>query len=532
MVMHRNTEQEWQFSAPGLAAAREWLAAQPREFSERHFVRRPTLELRDTYYDSPDWMIYRAGFALRLRRSRCGPDDAESSEVTLKALAPARDGLARREEISQSVTATDISTVLRAGEGIGEHIRALIGARALDELFRARTRRERECLLEADSELPLAEIDLDETTLEARGNVCELQRVEIECLHAEPAALDGVVENLRSAANLVPVPGSKFRAGLELAGLQPSEPLAGARGIHAAQPFEHSLMAILRRFFAALLTNEPRVRLGSPVAVHEMRVAARHLDAILRATRDTTPEWARQAHGAVRSLVKRLGAVRDCDVQLAHLDATMAAQEADREALRPLRERIAGERTRAHGQLLRELDSPPGRAFQERWLAELGAEPASASAADSAPRAGAVARELIRAQARKLRKRAGKLGRESGPDDYHRVRMTAKRLRYVLAAFESLYGPAGREFTRALAKLQDVLGEFHDAVVRDQRYAELVNRALLPPATGFVIGRIVERDSAAFARCRERFPKAYRRVRGRRWRALLESMERQAECAS
>ena len=50
--MDKNTEQEWQFAASGLDAARAWLAAQPANPSERRLAARPTLELTDTYYDS------------------------------------------------------------------------------------------------------------------------------------------------------------------------------------------------------------------------------------------------------------------------------------------------------------------------------------------------------------------------------------------------------------------------------------------------------------------------------------------------
>ena len=65
--MNRHTEQEWQFAAQDLESARIWLAAQPQETTERHCAPRPTLTLQDTYYDSSDWMIFRAGFALRVR---------------------------------------------------------------------------------------------------------------------------------------------------------------------------------------------------------------------------------------------------------------------------------------------------------------------------------------------------------------------------------------------------------------------------------------------------------------------------------
>ena len=97
MVMNRHTEQEWQFAARDLESTRSWLASQPQETTERHFAARPTLTLRDTYYDSPDWMIFRAGFALRVRQAQRADEAGRGEiEVTLKSLRSGHEALARR----------------------------------------------------------------------------------------------------------------------------------------------------------------------------------------------------------------------------------------------------------------------------------------------------------------------------------------------------------------------------------------------------------------------------------------------------
>ena len=90
-------------------------------------------------------------------------------------------------------------------------------------------------------------------------------------------------------------------------------------------------------------------------------------------------------------------------------------------------------------------------------------------------------------------------------DDFHEVRIRAKRLRYTLDAFASLYGDAAQEYIGALARLQTVLGEYHDSNVREQRFAELVSRGpRLPSSTSFMVGRLVERDASAAEQCRKR----------------------------
>jgi CHAD domain-containing protein len=139
-----------------------------------------------------------------------------------------------------------------------------------------------------------------------------------------------------------------------------------------------------------------------------------------------------------------------------------------------------------------------------------------------------VARELIRSTARKLRKRGDALDEDSSAEAFHEVRIRAKRLRYALEAFGSLYGDAAREYLDALARMQRVLGEFHDSAVRAKMFAALVTHGRrVPAATSFLVGRLVERDQRKFEKSRRRFAKAYARIRRRRWRTLSQAMREQ-----
>ena len=87
-------EIEWQFEAPDLEAVESWLAKHPTT-SGVSVLPGGTKEITDTYYDTDDWRLYRAGYALRLRR------DGGSAEATMKSLTPAEDALRRRREISE-----------------------------------------------------------------------------------------------------------------------------------------------------------------------------------------------------------------------------------------------------------------------------------------------------------------------------------------------------------------------------------------------------------------------------------------------
>ena len=527
MGMNRHTEQEWQFAARELDSARSWLAAQPHETSERRFASRPTLTMRDTYYDSPDWMIFRAGFALRVREAR-EADDAGigETEVTLKSLHRAHDGIARRTEISESMGSARLDEVLARDNGIGGRIRELVGTRTLAALFHVSTRRERQQLLEADTDLPLAEVDLDETSIETpSGPAQEMRRVEVECINAEPEAVSAFVEQLRDAAQLEPVEVSKFRAGLAAAGLDPPAPqdpgqhgngaVAAVRrhaARHAAPVFRHGAGEGSRQCAP--------VRRRRSMKCASQRVTWKCCCACFAGSAPVGP-WAR-VHACAGSS-SALGAVRDCDVQLAYLDSVLTLADQERQAFEPMRERLAAQHAQARTRLLRALDSPAIRHWMQDWERHLRAGTPGSTRAQRVTTAE-VARTLVRDAAQTLRKRARRIDKDSAADDYHEVRIRAKRLRYTLDAFAELYGEAAQSYTKALGKLQTVLGEFNDASVREKRFTELVTGGpRLPSSTSFLAGRLVERDVQAFSRCRKKFGRAYRRVRGRRWNELDDS---------
>ena len=297
-----------------------------------------------------------------------------------------------------------------------------------------------------------------------------------------------------------------------MAGLAASLPeRLPSRSVKAAQPFAITQLA---RHFEALTEQEPVVRAGSVEAVHRMRVTARHLEVLVKAFASRSPSWVVRERAILRKLIKSLGHLRDRDVQIASLGPD--------QDLVPVREKLQQERDAAHAALVALLDTTELREWMRAWRRELAKPEARASADESTAQ---VARELIRAQARKLRKRGDRIDDESSPEDYHEVRIRAKRLRYLLDAFAGLYGTAATEYLAALTKLQDILGLYHDTVVLAERLSELARDAALSTSSAFALGRLVESGAV----CRDKFPKAWRRVRRKRWRALEAAMQSCAE---
>jgi CHAD domain-containing protein len=230
------------------------------------------------------------------------------------------------------------------------------------------------------------------------------------------------------------------------------------------------------------------------------------------------PQW--------KALVRTLGTVRDLDVQLAEL-AKFGAElnDIDRQRLEPLRGRLEAERKHARTRLLAALDRESTRRLVERLHAALS-RPNRIPVRRNNPVAAVVAPRLIRRTFKKLRRAAKEADKHMTPVAYHEVRRRTKRLRYAIESFEGFYGDAAAELLQAVRRLQNSLGSHQDANVAAARFRAMAGtRAWKMPAdTVFLMGVFAERQRLSAGAMRRRFDKSYRRVRGRRWKALRRAM--------
>src|SRR5467141_216219 len=92
-------EVEWQLACTDLGSVRRWLADHGT-IDGLVLEPRSTLQIFDTYLDTNDWRIHRAGFALRIRSG------SGKLEATLKSLHSASTEVADREELSEALEGT------------------------------------------------------------------------------------------------------------------------------------------------------------------------------------------------------------------------------------------------------------------------------------------------------------------------------------------------------------------------------------------------------------------------------------------
>ncbi|HEV2285360.1 MAG TPA: CHAD domain-containing protein [Steroidobacteraceae bacterium] len=282
-------------------------------------------------------------------------------------------------------------------------------------------------------------------------------------------------------------------------------------------------LAEVRRLLAAWMTHEPGARLGSdPEELHQLRVTARRLDATLGLFKRYLPAPLLRARKTAKTLLRSLGATRDLDVQLEGLKACCEAlSEEERLALEPLRERLTHERASARARMLRSLDSEATR----RWLQLLATATEAPAARDAAAQVVTVAAVMparVRRRFRRLRKAVRRLRADSSMDDYHKVRRRAKQLRYALESGTFIVGKPAEEMLKALRRMQDKLGAHQDAWMARTHLSALAAdpACALPPATLFVMGKLAEHHARVTSGTRATVTKSWRKVRGRRWKAL------------
>jgi len=248
-------------------------------------------------------------------------------------------------------------------------------------------------------------------------------------------------------------------------------------GLSVAEAFAH----VVGHLADVILWFAPLAAAGrdGPEPVHQMRVAVRRLRSAIqvfrRAVRCPAVD---DADAGLKALAARLGPTRDWDVFVTETAATAEAAFPAEPRLQRLLA-AAGRRRRAcHDELREFLASGAFRrlgielaclAGGRDWLA---APDAAAQVELAAPLRDFAADVLVRRLA-KLAEVEDDLTRLE-PAALHRIRLSAKRMRYAAEVFVPLYsGKATARFIRRLSRLQDVLGTLNDGSVAAGLLGEL-----------------------------------------------------------
>lgn len=484
-------EIEWQFDVAEVEPVEGWLE-QHSSGSGLVVAPESTEEITDTYYDTEDWRFYRAGYALRVRKT-----DGEV-ESTMKSLAPAEGNLRRRREISEPLRDDKPATLGKAPGPVGERSRALLGDHEIRQMFRIQTSRRKFALLLRDTTdgersdeasaddrgaVRIGEVSLDTSEIPLGEEPTRLRRIEVEAgVGTAPTPdLRGFVDEMQFALGLSPTSISKYEAGLYATGLSPDGVAElGPTDVDPSMSVGEVAFAVLRGQFTEMQKHEPGTRLGEdPEELHDMRVATRRMRAAMKVFEGVLPERAKWFREELRWVAGALGEVRDLDIQIERLEAWK--EEADEEGSEPLEKILAvmkKRRASARENMLEVLDS--GRyerlesSFAEMLRRGPGAERELAHSNGPAHEPiTAAAPALLLGCYRKWRKAAGRLGETSSPESFHDLRKKGKRLRYALEFVSGVYGKPVQKLVKPLKALQDDLGDHQDAIVAAGHLREL-----------------------------------------------------------
>lgn len=226
-----------------------------------------------------------------------------------------------------------------------------------------------------------------------------------------------------------------------------------------------------------MLAHENATRQGTdPEELHKMRVATRRMRAAVRVFQRYVKKKAMKPYvNALKETARALGRVRDLDVAEGKAQDYMASEAGRGANLDPVLNAWGAAHDTAREDLLAYLDGETYAWFKTAFgvfLAEPLPQPKRLRREDTVmPRRlrHVVPVEVFCRLAEVRAYDPVVTGPDVSLEDYHNLRIAAKRLRYTLEFFEEVLGPEAREAIEALKRLQDYLGDLQDAVVASDR---------------------------------------------------------------
>ncbi len=428
--------------------------------------------LSSVYFDTPDRQLLAARLGLRVR---------ESGGRYVQTLKAEGDGLFERPEWEQPVEGQAPDRSALADTPFARRVEA---DAALEPLFTTRVTRKTYLVEQGSSRIEVA-LDTGRIESPAAGDrilpICE---IELELKEGNASDLFALAH---AVAALVPVRlgvRSKAERGYALATgevdrVRKAEPVPLRDTMSAADAFRAVAHACLRH----MRMNEDILLKGRDAdALHQMRVAIRRLRSAFSLFGDLVEDpLGARIRQELKEVTEPLGRARNLDVFLATILPAERERHPDETGLLGLERQLEDERLSAYRDVDALLASDAWRMLLLDLVGWINAGPwlrddgrGRAALRDEPARVFA-ARELDRRR-RQVKKRGRRLD-ELEPEERHRVRIAAKKLRYGAEFFAALYpgkkaGKRHASFGKALSNLQDELGALNDIatgheIVRD-----------------------------------------------------------------
>ncbi len=472
-----------------------------------------------TWLDTFDWRLYKAGLTLQFEQARRGgrlllsrADGAVQAEQTVTSWP-------RRPRLAEDLPPGPVR----------DRILVLTSPRALLPIVKAVSTVTVTRLLNADGKT-VARLVADHVTVTApTGNTAGGITAELPPRLAV-AEVRGYPGQARRAADLLAgVPGvahasqGVFIAALTALGRHPADYTSGVEAeITATMPAPVAVARLLLRLLDTLELNVRGVlRDIDTEFLHDLRVAVRRTRSAIKLLGSVLPaDLAEHFKVEFKWLGDVTTPVRDLDVHLLGFDALagqlVAASPAD---LEPLRAFLVRRRAREFRRLAAALRGPRFRAITDDWRKALLEIRDVDGPRRRRPAAAVLARATTGKVFRRIAAQGGAITSESPPESLHDLRKRAKELRYLLEFFAPLHDQvAYRKVLSDLKQLQDCLGEFQDSQVQRAEIGTLADAMLAeraaPAATLLAMGEIAAKLALSQAEARAEFAARFARFAG------------------
>jgi len=251
------------------------------------------------------------------------------------------------------------------------------------------------------------------------------------------------------------------------------------------QPADSAVRAILLELLTAIHANvDGTIDDLDAKFLHDLRVACRRTRTALTQLKGVLPaETASSFNAKFKWLGSVTGPLRDLDVFLLEMPTYYAILSARAVTeLEPLAELIRTTRNRALISVADALRSSRFTQLVTSWRQTLEANEPSRCPHASRPTVE-LANEHITKAHRRILKRGKEFDKDLPTGTLHRLRIDAKKLRYLLEFFHSLYPERDiNARIKELKRLQDILGGFNDVEVQLNLLSDFTRELHADPA--------------------------------------------------
>lgn len=445
--------------------------------------------LHRTYLDTFDWRLHRAGARLTAQTER--------RRTTLRWLAA--------DNADPYVLPIEgrIRFAADFPEGfLGAALEPLIEVRALLPMGSMRVERLPARVVDAHGDATLL-VDIETwAPLDASGRTVGEQHTTASIRELTEDAND-----LEIALGILQAAGAEMAAAVDplveaaaVRGRQPGDYSSKTKlALKPKQPSAKALRAILTHLLDTLEANVDGIREDIDTEfLHDLRVASRRTRSALTQIKGVFPEaivdrfatefkWLGEVTNPCRDLDVNLLQMNDYKLQLGIVD----------DVLDPLQELLEGTRKTEHRRMCRALRSARFRDLIGEWREFLLSDTVEESSPGGDRPIVEVAGARIAKAFRRVVKRGSGLGDEPTAGQLHRVRIDAKKLRYLLEFFADLYPKRDiSRLVKQLKELQDILGGCNDMEVQKARLTSFADQLMTAgearPETIFAIGRLAD----------------------------------------